>query len=124
MATGNQIQTKPTASVHQNANQSQTSQTSSAAPQTSPLARDFFIQMQRTAGNRATQAYANQFIQRTITPAPLPTVQTPTPAATQAQGTVQPAPGIAPSTTVTPLAPGTSSLAPATATATASCPAE
>jgi hypothetical protein len=100
MAKGNQIQTKPTASVHQNVNQSQTTQTSSAAPKASPLARDFFMQMQRTAGNRATQAYANQLIQRNPTATqpqvvPLPTVATappvaattqtaaPTPAATQ-----------------------------------------
>ncbi|MDD9266821.1 hypothetical protein ACFPES_07220 [Paenibacillus sp. GCM10023248] len=32
--------------------------------QASPLAGNFFMQMQRTAGNRATQAYTNQLIQR------------------------------------------------------------
>jgi hypothetical protein len=78
------------------------------------------MQMQRTAGNRATQAYANQLIQRNstatqpqvvplptattappvATPAPLSTVATPTPVATQAPGTAQPTPGAAPATTV------------------------
>ncbi|MDQ0903741.1 hypothetical protein [Paenibacillus sp. V4I7] len=109
MAKGNQIQTKSIASVHQNSNQSQTSQTSSSAPQASPLARDFFMQMQRTAGNRATQAYANQLIQRNPT-ATQPQV-VPLPTATTAPSVATPAPlstVAAPATTVaTPQSDGT-----------------
>ncbi|MDQ0872961.1 hypothetical protein QFZ77_001620 [Paenibacillus sp. V4I3] len=135
MAQGNQFQSKRTSTSNQRAQLSQAPQTSSTSPQVSPLGRDFFMQMQRTAGNRATQAYANQLIQRNpaatqpqvvplptattappvaATPAPLPTVATPTPVATQAPGTAQPAPGIAPPTTVANPAP-----APAIATAVA-----
>ncbi|MDQ0917785.1 hypothetical protein [Paenibacillus sp. V4I5] len=109
MAKGYQIQTKSIASVHQNSNQSQTSQTSSSAPQASPLARDFFMQMQRTAGNRATQAYANQLIQRNPT-ATQPQV-VPLPTATTAPSVATPAPlstVATPATTVaTPQSDGT-----------------
>ncbi|NOV01553.1 hypothetical protein [Paenibacillus planticolens] len=65
MAQGNQHQSKSAGHSQQKAAQSQASQTNGmSSPQVSPLARDFFMQMQRTAGNRATQAYANQMIQR------------------------------------------------------------
>lgn len=56
MAQGNQSQSKSNSPSHQRDKQSQTSQTSSASPQVSPLASNFFMQMQRTVGNRATQA--------------------------------------------------------------------
>ncbi|NOU87165.1 hypothetical protein GC102_15435 [Paenibacillus sp. LMG 31460] len=114
MAKGNQIQTKPTASVHQNVNQSQTSQTSSAAPQAFPLAPNFFIQMQRTAGNRATQAYTNQLIQRNTPASPLLVVPTAAPAATAAQ-TVAPTPVAAATQTAAPTPAATQTAAPAAA---------
>lgn len=118
MAKGNQIQTKPTASVHQNANQSQTSQTSSAAPQAFPLSPNFFIQMQRTAGNRATQAYTNQLIQRNTPASPLLVVPTATataaPAATAAQ-TVAPTTAAAATQTAAPTPAATQTAAPAAA---------
>lgn len=64
MARGNQHQSK-SAGLSLKTAQSQTVKTSGMAlTQTSPLARDFFMQMQRTAGNRATQTYAIQRIQR------------------------------------------------------------
>ncbi|GGI46755.1 hypothetical protein GCM10008018_18660 [Paenibacillus marchantiophytorum] len=96
MPQGKQLQSRSASPSHQRAAQSQAAQTSSTAPQVSPMAMDFFMQMQRTAGNRATQAYTNQLIQRNTTATqqaiPVPAaVQTPAPGTTCAPGT--PAPG-------------------------------
>lgn len=84
MAQGNQLQSKSTRPSHQRAKQSPTSQTSSQSPQVSPLTRDFFMQMQRTVGNRATQAYTNQLIQRTVPAVPVPQAQVVPPVAATA----------------------------------------
>ncbi|WP_216626175.1 hypothetical protein [Paenibacillus plantarum] len=113
MPQGKQGLTKPVSPSHQQQQPSLSGQTSTSAAQLSPMGTNIFMQMQRTVGNRATQAYANQVIQRnpnqTQTPLPtvlppvafhrrragtgtppLPTVQTPAPTQT---GTVQtPAP--------------------------------
>ncbi|MFC5449770.1 hypothetical protein [Paenibacillus aestuarii] len=63
MAQGNhQYQSKSNARSQQNVKQPQL--LNRAAAQPTPLGRGFFMQMQRTVGNRATQAYANQLIQR------------------------------------------------------------
>jgi hypothetical protein len=113
MPQGKQGLTKPVSPSHQQQQPSLSGSTSTSAAQMSPMGTNIFMQMQRTVGNRATQAYANQVIQRnpnqTQTPVPivlppvafhrrragtgappLPTVQTPAPTQT---GTVQtPAP--------------------------------
>jgi hypothetical protein len=113
MPQGKQGLTKPVSPSHQQQQSSLSGQTSTSAAQMSPMGTNIFMQMQRTVGNRATQAYANQVIQRnpnqTQTPVPTvlppvafhgrrprtgapprPTVQTPAPTQT---GTVQtPAP--------------------------------
>ncbi|OPH59787.1 hypothetical protein BC351_20105 [Paenibacillus ferrarius] len=114
MPQGKQLQAKPASPSHQRAAQSQAAQTSSTAPQMSPLSRDFFMQMQRTAGNRATQAYTNQLIQRSpaaaqqqVVPVPAPATQaavtqaapgTPAPAAQVVPGTPAPAAQVVPGT--------------------------
>ncbi|NOU76927.1 hypothetical protein GC098_37150 [Paenibacillus sp. LMG 31458] len=114
MAKGNHFQPRPSAIANQHANQSQMSQRSSAAPQAFPLAPNFFIQMQRTAGNRATQAYTNQLIQRNTPASPLLVVPTAAPAATAAQ-TVAPTPAAAATQTAAPTPAATQAAAPAAA---------
>ncbi|MBP1966263.1 hypothetical protein [Paenibacillus aceris] len=101
MAQGNQHQSKSAGLSQQKAAQSQKVKTSGmASPQTSPLARDFFMQMQRTAGNRATQTYAIQMIQRNPQQqavAPPSTVPVPTAAPSQtAPAQAAPVPVVAP----------------------------
>jgi hypothetical protein len=138
MPQGKQGLTKPMSPSHQQQQPSLSGQTSTSAAQMSPMGTNIFMQMQRTVGNRATQAYANQVIQRnpnqTQTPVPIvlppvafhgrrprtgapprPTVQTPAPTnvvAPQGTSTAQtPAPTTVlapPSTTQTP-APTTTS---------------
>ncbi|CAN7731667.1 hypothetical protein LJR153_006217 [Paenibacillus sp. LjRoot153] len=76
MPQGKQGQTKPTSPSHQQMQQLQSGSTSTSATQMSPMGTNIFMQMQRTVGNRATQAYANQLIQRnnSQTQAPVPIV--------------------------------------------------
>ncbi|KRE67855.1 hypothetical protein [Paenibacillus sp. Soil750] len=64
MPQGRQGQTKPVSPSHQQSQQSLSAPTSTSATQMSPMGTNVFMQMQRTVGNRATQAYANQLIQR------------------------------------------------------------
>ncbi|MGO4496069.1 hypothetical protein AB4114_09170 [Paenibacillus sp. 2RAB27] len=105
MPQGKQGLTKPVSPSHQQQQPSLSGPTSTSAAQMSPMGTNIFMQMQRTVGNRATQAYANQVIQRnpnqsqtpvpTVLPPvafhrrragtgtpPLPTVQTPAPTQT------------------------------------------
>ncbi|NQX62830.1 hypothetical protein [Paenibacillus qinlingensis] len=83
MPQGKQGQTKPVSPSHQQTQQSLSAPTSTSATQMSPMGTNIFMQMQRTVGNRATQAYANQLIQRNNTVAPVP-VPVPTVAPTVA----------------------------------------
>ncbi|MEC0227836.1 hypothetical protein P4I72_11940, partial [Paenibacillus alba] len=98
MPQGKQLQAKSASPSHQRAAQPQAAQTSSTAPQMSPLSRDFFMQMQRTAGNRATQAYTNQLIQRNPTAAQQQVVPVPALAAQVVPGTPVPAAQVVPGT--------------------------
>ncbi|MCY9694852.1 hypothetical protein [Paenibacillus alginolyticus] len=96
MPPGKLAHSKQASPSHQNSQQSQVAPTSKAGSQASPLGANFFMQMQRTVGNRATQAFANQLIQRNVT------AQTPQQAATVAPTTAAPATIVAP--TVIPAA--------------------
>ncbi|MCY9668182.1 hypothetical protein M5X11_25210 [Paenibacillus alginolyticus] len=96
MPQGKLAHSKQASPSHQNSQQSQVAPTSKAGSQASPLGANFFMQMQRTVGNRDTQAFANQLIQRNVT------AQTPQQAATVAPTTAAPATIVAP--TVIPAA--------------------
>ncbi|KQX56810.1 hypothetical protein [Paenibacillus sp. Root444D2] len=89
MPQGRQSLTQKPSTSHQHAQQSPMSQPSTSASQMSS-GTNIFMQMQRTVGNRATQAYANQLIQRTV-PGTQPVLTVPAPTQTSA-----PAPTVAP----------------------------
>jgi hypothetical protein len=79
MPQGKQYQPKQVKPSQQQAQQQSQTTQSSSTPQASTLAPNIFMQMQRTAGNRATQALANQLIQRNNTAGTQQVAPTPTP---------------------------------------------
>ncbi|MDR6552035.1 hypothetical protein [Paenibacillus qinlingensis] len=82
MPQGKQGQTKPASPSHQHGQHMQAANSNASPSQMSPMGTNMFMQMQRTVGNRATQVYANQIIQRN--PAPQPQVPVPVVAPTVA----------------------------------------